>query len=235
MGRGGGGSWHDGRVTDPPRGDVHRDARGATGPRWGLVAIVALALAALAVGVGVATLPRGGGGSGDPVLAPATSEVAGTAGAQGLSLPGCAGPERAGVEPFDGFGETAFRVAAADGTTAFDGCAHLAATPAARGQGLMARRSLGGHDAMVFRFDEPGTGAFYMYRTVLPLSIAFIGEDGEVVSTTDMEPCGEEEPSACPTYPPAGPYLHAIEVRQGDLPRLGIVPGATVTFDERRR
>lgn len=216
-------------VTDQARGDARRDVQRRTWRRWVVCGVVVLV-----AGAGVALLARSTGGPREPVLAPAPSEVAEPQAPPRLSLPGCSDTERAAVEPFEGFGETALRVTAADGTTAFDGCAQLAATPTARGQGLMAQRSLGGHDAMVFRFDEPGTGAFYMYRTVLPLSIAFIGEDGGVVSTTDMEPCPEEEPSACPTYPPEGPYLHAIEVRQGDLPRLGIVAGATVTFDEPR-
>lgn len=149
-----------------------------------------------------------------------------------VGIPGCGGPERASTVPIDGFGEVAFRVAGPDGTTGFAGCAHLADTPELRAQGLMGQPSLRGYDAMVFRFGEPSTGAFYMYRTVLPLSIAYIGADGGVVSTADMDPCPEEDASACPNFPADGPYLHAIEVAQGDLPRIGIVPGASVTFGE---
>jgi hypothetical protein len=81
---------------------------------------------------------------------------------------------------------------------------------------------------MVFRFDGPWTGGFYMFRTVVPLSIAFLAADGSLVSTADMEPCPATDASACPTTFAAGPYVHAIEVERGGLERLGIVPGATV-------
>lgn len=174
----------------------------------------------------VAFLLRGADGPADPVLAPARGDAPAAVAGVGA----CPSPEERPRAPLEGFGEVGFRVTAADGSTAFEGCALLAASPGARAQGLMAQEDLRGYDAMVFRFDQPTTGGFYMFRTVLPLSIAFIGDDGGVVSTTDMDPCPEPEPSACPTFSSAGPYRHAIEVVQGDLPRLGIVPGATVTF-----
>jgi hypothetical protein len=40
-----------------------------------------------------------------------------------------------------------------------------------------------------------------------------------------MEPCPDEVED-CPTYPAEGPYLHAVEVAQGDLPALGLVEGS---------
>ncbi|MEX2659992.1 MAG: DUF192 domain-containing protein, partial [Acidimicrobiales bacterium] len=170
-------------------------------------------------------------GPADPVLAPARGDVPAAPAAGMVPAPACASLEDRPRAPLEGFGEVGFRVTAADGSTAFEGCALLAASPGARAQGLMAQEDLRGYDAMVFRFDEASTGGFYMFRTVLPLSIAFVGEDGGLVSTADMDPCPETEASACPTYRAAGPYRHAVEVVQGDLSRLGIVPGATVTFE----
>lgn len=139
--------------------------------------------------------------------------------------------DEASRRPLAGFGEVAFRVVAADGTER-SGCALLAATPEARAQGLMGQRDLRGYDAMAFRFDGPVTGRFYMYRTPVPLSIAFVDADGEVVSTTDMAPCASDDAGACPTFGADGPYLHALEVLEGDLPALGIGPGATVRFGD---
>ena len=66
-----------------------------------------------------------------------------------------------------------------------------------------------------------------MRNTPMPLSIAFIDVNGGLVSSTDMEPCPDQE--GCPTYPAAGPYRYAIEVLQGRLPDFGIVEGATIT------
>ena len=131
--------------------------------------------------------------------------------------------------PITGFDEVAFRITTEAGEE-LEWCALLAATEAARAQGLMERNDLAGYDAMVFRFQEPTTGAFYMFHTVMPLSIAWFAEDGSYVSQTDMPPCPAGEAKDCPTYPPEGPYLHAIEVQQGKLGDLGITPGATLTF-----
>ena len=165
------------------------------------------------------------GAAGAPAAAASGGAGQATAGA------GCTGGDVA-RRPLDGFGEVTFRVER-PGRTAVVGCALLAESAEARSRGLMDQRDLRGYDAMVFRFDAPSTGGFYMYDTRLPLSIAYVDEDGGLVSSTDMDPCQEEEASACPTYDGAGPYLHAIEVRQGDLPRIGIEPGAIVGFDDR--
>ena len=139
----------------------------------------------------------------------------------------------AGEGALASFGEIAVRVARGDGSVS-EWCALLAATSAARRQGLMGRRDLAGYDAMVFRFDAPTTSPFYMYRTVLPLSIAFVGGDGRVVSTADMAPCESDDPAACPTHGPRAPYRHAVETLAGGLPGLGLVEGAAVTFGEER-
>lgn len=173
----------------------------STAERWLARAVVAL----LAAGF-VAFLVRGADQPADPRILPAPSRV-----------------------PIEGFGEVAVQVVAADGTV-LDWCALLAATAAARQQGLMGRRDLSGYEAMVFRFEGPVTGSFYMYRTLVPLSIAFVDAGGAVVSVTDMEPCPSEDPDACPRYAASAPYQHAVETLRGGLGELGLAPGATVRF-----
>ncbi len=142
---------------------------------------------------------------------------------------GCA--DGASRSPVDGFAEASFEVTS-HGASVFRGCALLAETPEARSRGLMGQDDLLGYDAMVFRFPAPSTSSFYMFRTTLALSIAFVDAASGVVSTTDMEPCPADAAADCPTYAAAAPYLHAVEVALGDLPSIGIVPGATVTFEE---
>src|SRR3546814_15245434 len=68
--------------------------------------------------------------------------------------------------------------------------------------------------------------AFWMRNTPMPLTIAWIGADGQLVSSADMEPCDDRDD--CPTYAPGGAYVTAIEVPQGQLDELGIVPGSVV-------
>lgn len=130
--------------------------------------------------------------------------------------------------PLPGFRQTTFQITDAEGD-AFAGVAMLAADPTSRRQGLMGQRDLRGYDAMVFRFDQPSTGTFFMRNTLLPLSIAFFDRSGRFVSATDMEPCPDEV-ADCPSHSAARPYLHAVEVIQGDLPRLGIGPGSVLSF-----
>jgi len=137
----------------------------------------------------------------------------------------------AGRTPLEGFGETGVSVKTPASTLMW--CMLLAATQAQHNRGLMqvTDPTLGGYDGMVFRFDTDVQDKFYMRNTPMPLSIAFIASDGEVVSTTDMAPC--EDRDGCPLYDAGAPYRLAIEVPQGQLERLGIEPGVNVTDDQR--
>jgi uncharacterized protein len=129
-----------------------------------------------------------------------------------------------------GFDETRITVRAAAGDL-LAWCLLLAQTEAQRQRGLMAVTDpdLGGYDGMLFRFPADTTVAFYMRNTPMPLSIAFVDRNGQLVSTADMAPC--EDRAGCPTYPAAGPFRVAIEVPEGQLGRLGITLGATLTDD----
>jgi uncharacterized membrane protein (UPF0127 family) len=124
-----------------------------------------------------------------------------------------------------GFGEIAFRVDGGPLRRAL-----LADTPQQHSQGLMNRTDLAGYDGMLFRFSSDTTGAFYMLNTPLPLSIAWFDADGRFVSATDMEPCLDR--TDCPTYSATGPYRYALEVPQGDLPKLDIGPGSRLELEE---
>jgi uncharacterized protein len=131
--------------------------------------------------------------------------------------------------PLEGFEEVGFRITTPAGEE-LDWCALLAATSEARQQGLMGQQDLRGYDAMVFRFEEPTSNGFWMYRTLIPLSIAWFSPEGEYVSARQMEPCPSDESSECPSYPPEGEYLHAVEAPKGRLGLLGIVPGSRISF-----
>ena len=85
---------------------------------------------------------------------------------------------------------------------------------------------LGGADGMVFLYDQPSTGPFWMFGTPMPLSIAFFAADGSFVSATDMAPCLDRQPADCLRYAPAGPFTAAIEVPAGGLDERGITFGS---------
>lgn len=128
-----------------------------------------------------------------------------------------------GRTPLAGFGETAATITAADGTVC-EVCLLTAITREQRATGLMfvTDPELGGYDGMVFAFESDAGSGFWMRNTRLPLSIAYFDGDGVLVSTTDMEPCPDNEPN-CPVYPASGPFRYAIEVPQGRLADIGVV------------
>jgi uncharacterized protein len=136
-----------------------------------------------------------------------------------------AGDDGAARRPLDGFGEVGVRVS---GSTA-ERCALLAATAEARARGLMGQDDLRGYDGMVFVHDADTTGGYFMFRTPLPLSIAWFDAAGRFVDAADMAPCPADDPGDCPSHRPARPYRLALEVPQGDLDRLGVGPGAVLT------
>ena len=98
----------------------------------------------------------------------------------------------------------------------------VADTPRERGRGLMGRTALPADGGMLFVFERPGRHCFWMRDTPLPLSIAFIDEAGRIVSMADMQP--RTETPHCP----ARDARYALEVRQGEFQRRGIVPHAQV-------
>jgi uncharacterized membrane protein (UPF0127 family) len=128
----------------------------------------------------------------------------------------------------DGFDEISFTITDAQGVIA-DWCAMLADTEALRAQGLMGRRDLGGYDGMVFRYDAPSDGSFWMKDTVIPLAVAFFDRDGAFINAQGMDPCPASA-ETCPAYPPARSFQYAVEVPRGGLGRLGIGEGARIAF-----
>ncbi|MBI4260287.1 MAG: DUF192 domain-containing protein [Actinobacteria bacterium] len=83
----------------------------------------------------------------------------------------------------------------------------------------MGRTDLARDRGMVFLFEGPTTGSFWMKDTLIPLQIAFWDEDGRIVSILSMEPC-EEDP--CPLYSPGASYVGALEVNAGALSEAGV-------------
>ena len=92
----------------------------------------------------------------------------------------------------------------------------IARTDRQREVGLMNRRSLAADAGMVFVFDRPSTGAFWMKNTLIPLDIAFYDVSGRIVRILRMEPCKKDP---CPLYSPEATYRGALEVNAGSFRR----------------
>jgi uncharacterized membrane protein (UPF0127 family) len=97
--------------------------------------------------------------------------------------------------------------------------AEVAGEPATRQRGLMMRERLGPNEGMLFVFPDKALHCFWMRNTLIPLSIAFLDDDGTIVNILDMQPHSED--SRCP----AQPVRYALEMEQGWFARKGLKPG----------
>jgi hypothetical protein len=100
-----------------------------------------------------------------------------------------------------------------------------------RGRGLMGVTDLGDADGMLFVFGAEAISRFYMWRTAMPLDIAFFADDGTFVGSAAMEPCLEPSSANCERYAPNEPFLTALEVPAGTLEELGVGPGTRLSSD----
>ncbi|GAA0829612.1 MAG: hypothetical protein CL858_06690 [Cupriavidus sp.] len=100
--------------------------------------------------------------------------------------------------------------------------AEVAATPEQRERGLMYRKSMPANAGMLFLFDEKAGHCFWMKNTNLPLSIAFLADDGSIVNIEDMAP--QTEDNHCPR----AAVRYALEMNKGWFAQKGIKPGAKI-------
>ena len=98
--------------------------------------------------------------------------------------------------------------------------AQVAATPTQRQIGLMQRRDMPTHEGMLFVFEQPGVQCFWMKNTPLPLTAAFVADDGTIVNLADMQPLSEK--SHCS----AKPVRYVLEMNQGWFAQRGLKAGS---------
>jgi hypothetical protein len=160
--------------------------------------------------------------------APAASDVEASdsepAATSDAGAPAASEPE--GVQPI-GFTTAMVRITEVDGAVC-DVCVWLADVADERSRGLMGVTDLGDAAGMLFVYPSPVASNFYMFQTPRPLSIAWFAEDGTLVGESDMAPCLGVPADECERYGPGAEYLMALEVWEGELPRLGIGAGASL-------
>jgi len=105
--------------------------------------------------------------------------------------------------------------------------AELALSSEQKTLGLMERRRLSNNAGMLFVYDstQPSDAGFWMYRTRIPLDIAFIDSAGVIRAILAMLPCETTVPQGCATYPPNVPYRYALEVNAGFFQTHSIAVG----------
>jgi uncharacterized membrane protein (UPF0127 family) len=97
--------------------------------------------------------------------------------------------------------------------------AEVARTPLQTQTGLMFRPQMAAHEGMLFVFDGLERRCFWMKNTVLPLTIAFVADDGRIVNLADMQP------QSLQSHCSAEPVRFALEMNQGWFAKRGIAPG----------
>lgn len=100
--------------------------------------------------------------------------------------------------------------------------AEVAATPSQREQGLMFREKMGPNEGMVFLFVEPVGVCMWMKNTLIPLSVAFLDEEGKIVNIEDMAP--QTTASHCAKKN----VKYALEMNQGWFKQKNIKPGMQI-------
>lgn len=91
----------------------------------------------------------------------------------------------------------------------------IAYSKQAQMRGLMGVTELPNGEGMIFIYDTPQVLSFWMKNTLIPLSIAFVKSDGEIVSIQDMEPEIGKPDWNLRSYSSAEPVKYAIEAPLG--------------------
>ncbi len=97
--------------------------------------------------------------------------------------------------------------------------AQVAATIEQRSTGLMFRRDMPQSEGMLFVFEQASVQCFWMKNTLLPLTAAFVANDGTIVNLADMKPRTTE--SHCSKEP----VRYVLEMNQGWFGKKGIKAG----------
>ena len=97
--------------------------------------------------------------------------------------------------------------------------AQVASTPQQRAVGLMHRADMPANEGMLFVFEQPAVQCFWMKNTLLPLTAAFVQDDGTVVNLADMQP------QSLDSHCSAKPVRYVLEMHQGWFAKRGIQKG----------
>jgi uncharacterized membrane protein (UPF0127 family) len=101
--------------------------------------------------------------------------------------------------------------------------AQVATTPEQRSVGLMFRKEMPTYEGMLFVFEQAGTQCFWMRNTLIPLSAAFVADDGRIVNIEDMAP--QTDTSHCSKQP----VRFVLEMNQGWFAKRGLKAGQKLT------
>jgi uncharacterized membrane protein (UPF0127 family) len=100
--------------------------------------------------------------------------------------------------------------------------AEVARTEDEKSRGLMFREKLGQDEGMLFIYEREEFLSFWMKNTPLPLSIAFLDQNGRIVDLQDMEPFNLR------THTSVRPAKYALEMNRNWFQKNGVKVGDVV-------
>jgi len=100
--------------------------------------------------------------------------------------------------------------------------AQVAQTAQQRAAGLMFRTEMAQHEGMLFVFSESGQQCFWMKNTLIPLTAAFVADDGTVVNLENMQP------QTTAPHCSAQPVRYVLEMNRGWFEKRRIKAGARI-------
>ena len=89
--------------------------------------------------------------------------------------------------------------------------------------GLMWRKEMPQNEGMLFVFEQAAVQCFWMKNTLIPLSTAFVADDGTIVNLVEMKPLTED--SHCSKKP----VRYVLEMNQGWFAKRNIQAGFKLT------
>lgn len=105
--------------------------------------------------------------------------------------------------------------------------AEVAASDQNRQVGLMNRKSMAQQHGMLFVFPQANTHCMWMRNTLLPLSVAFLDDEGKIINIEDMQPQTENNHCA------SRPARYALEMNLGWFAQRGLKPGTRLNGIEK--
>ena len=96
----------------------------------------------------------------------------------------------------------------------------VALTPEQHQTGLMFRKEMPQQEGMIFVFEQASQQCFWMKNTLLPLTAAFVADDGTIVNLADMKP------QTLDAHCSAAPVRYVLEMNKGWFAKKGIKAGS---------
>lgn len=108
-----------------------------------------------------------------------------------------------------------------------------ASEPMEHRYGLMERTSLPDNAGMLFLYpsERGADSGFWMYRTRIPLDIAWLDEHGVILAMDTMTPCETESARNCPSWSPGKRHRHVLEMNGGFFEENHVAVGDKLTIN----